>query len=91
MLACISLGGAVAFNAPAMHVMTSTSRAAIRLSERWDDKILNPDVPDPVWDEVEKSPYTGRVPYGFSATAEKWNGRAAMMGFTILYIQEAIA
>ena len=64
-------------------------RAAVQLNERWSDDILDESKPDPVWDSP--SPYKGRVPYGFSNFAEKLNGRAAMMGFTILFLQEAIA
>jgi hypothetical protein len=58
------------------------------MASRWPDPILNEDLPDPVFDE--KSPYTGSAPYGFSNFAEKMNGRAAMMGFVILFMQELI-
>ena len=30
------------------------------------------------------------MPYGFTNAAEQLNGRAAMMGFTVAYFQEAI-
>ena len=56
--------------------------------QRWKEPIFDSNRPDPVWDE--SSPYTGRVPYGFSEAAEKLNGRAAMMGFTILFLQELV-
>lgn len=56
--------------------------------ERYGDAILNPDIPDPVFDG--KSPYKGRVSYGFTEVAESLNGRAAMMGFTVLFLQELI-
>ena len=44
--------------------------------------------PDRVFDM--KTGYKGRVPWGFSNEAEIINGRFAMMGFTIAYLQEAI-
>ena len=56
------------------------------MAQRYDDPILNDDLPDPLYDEP--SPYKGRVYYGFSEDAEKFNGRAAMMGFTVLFLQE---
>ena len=75
--------------APA-HVPAATAAraSAPAMASRWPDPILNEDLPDPVWDE--KSPYTGRAPYGFSNFAEVINGRAAMMGFVILFLQELI-
>ena len=58
-------------------------------NSRWpDESLLNTALPDPVYDEP--SPYLGRVPWGFSATAENLNGKAAMMGFTILFLQELV-
>ena len=63
--------------------------ALLQLNARWDDPILDESIPDPVYDLDE--PYKGRVPYGFSSTAERINGRAAMTGFTILFLQELIA
>ena len=53
-----------------------------------DDPILDESVPDPVF--TEETPYKGRVSYGFSRAAERINGQAAMMGFTVCYLQEAI-
>jgi len=58
------------------------------MNQRWKEPILDESLPDPVFDAP--SPYKGRVPYGFSEAAEKFNGRAAMMGFTILFLQELI-
>ena len=59
------------------------------MSGKWqDDPLFDPSKPDPVFDD--DSGYLGRVNYGFSNAAEKINGRAAMMGFTIAYLQEAI-
>ena len=40
---------------------------------------------DPVYDDVYK--YKGYSSFGFVDTAETINGRAAMMGFTILFLQ----
>jgi len=60
-----------------------------QMNARWDDPILDESIPDPVFDD--KSPYLGRVPYGFSRNAEVVNGRTAMMGFTIAYLQELFA
>merc|ERR1719387_3077814 len=51
-------------------------------------EILDPSKPDPVVDD--DSGYLGRVPWGFSNNAELLNGRAAMMGFSVAYLQEAI-
>merc|ERR1719424_2743419 len=64
------------------------ARAAISMNQRYDDPILNDNIKDPVYDG--DSPYKGRVPYGFSNFAEKMNGRVAMMGFTILFLQELV-
>lgn len=87
-----SVGSAAAFGVgpaalPASSVAVRAPAAAM-MAERWNDPILDESKPDPVWDD--KSPYKGRVPYGFSNSAEKLNGRAAMMGFTILFLQELI-
>jgi hypothetical protein len=59
------------------------------MNARWNDPVLDESVPDPVFDV--KSPYKGRVPYGFSRFAETINGRVAMMGFTVVLLQEFIA
>ena len=87
-----SVGSAAAFGVgpaalPASSVAVRAPAAAM-MAERWNDPILDESKPDPVWDD--KSPYKGRVPYGFSNSAEKLNGRAAMMGFTVLFLQELI-
>lgn len=61
----------------------------VHMSSRWPDaKILDESAPDPVFDDP--TPYKGRVPYGFCDFSEKMNGRAAMMAFVVLYLQEAI-
>ena len=59
-------------------------------ANRYPDPILDESLPDPVYDETDFG-YTGKVPYGFSEFAEKVNGRAAMMGFSVLYVQEAVS
>merc|ERR1719201_2947626 len=53
-----------------------------------DDPLFDPKKPDPIFDD--ETGYLGRVSYGFSNQAEKINGRAAMMGFSVAYVQEAI-
>ena len=86
-----SLGAASGFGVapvPAQAPLSAARVSAPVMASRFPDPILNDDLPDPVWDE--ESPYTGRVPYGFSTFAEKINGRAAMMGFVILFIQELV-
>eukprot|EP00316_Scyphosphaera_apsteinii_P003806 CAMPEP_0119308972 /NCGR_PEP_ID=MMETSP1333-20130426/13245_1 /TAXON_ID=418940 /ORGANISM="Scyphosphaera apsteinii, Strain RCC1455" /LENGTH=108 /DNA_ID=CAMNT_0007312867 /DNA_START=45 /DNA_END=371 /DNA_ORIENTATION=+ len=62
--------------------------AAVRAEQRWKDPIFDESLPDPVFDDDYQ--YKGFSSYGFVATAETWNGRAAMMGFTILFLQELI-
>jgi hypothetical protein len=63
--------------------------AAVQLNARYDDPILDESIPDPIFDG--ESPYKGRVSYGFSRTAETLNGRAAMMGFVVVFLQEFFA
>jgi len=62
---------------------------AVLLNERFSDEILKEDKPDPVFDG--DSGYTGKVWYGFSNKAENINGKAAMMGFVVAYLQELIS
>jgi hypothetical protein len=87
----LQLAGAGAGATPVARVTPSRS-GALRMSaednSRWKDDILNESIPDPVFDQ--ESGYLGSVAYGFSTTAENWNGKAAMMGFTILFLQELI-
>ena len=65
------------------------ARATVRAeTPRYDDPILDPSKPDPVYDG--KSNYLGKVGYGFSSDAERLNGRAAMTGFTICFLQETV-
>ena len=71
------------------HMRQYGRSSPLQLSEqRWTDPILDESLPDPVFDG--KSPYKGRVPYGFSNFAETLNGRVAMMAFVVLFLQEAI-
>ena len=92
-LLVLALGSASALTPtaplPARAALVRGRAAPIRLAQRFDDPILDESIPDPVF--AEKTPYKGRVSYGFSTAAEKLNGRAAMMGFSIAYVQEAIA
>ena len=93
-LIALTLGGASALlptvSSPVRPALGHSSRTrALRMESRWSDPILDESIPDPVYDSDE--PYKGRVPYGFSTTAEKLNGRAAMTGFTVLFLQEFIA
>ena len=83
----LSLGGAAAFVPQVRPTAPRIGRAhGVQMESRWTDPILDESKPDPVFDG--DSPYKGRVPYGFSNQAELINGRAAMMGFSVLYLQE---
>jgi len=65
--------------------------AAVRAldpSGRWSDPILDESLPDPVYDDGYK--YKGNTKIGFNDFAETLNGRAAMVGFAILFLQELI-
>jgi len=89
LLATSSGTAALTMHAPMpVPAMTAMRAPAPTMNERWSDAILDDSKPDPIFD-IE-SPYKGRVPYGFSEAAEKLNGRAAMMGFTVLFLQELI-
>merc|ERR1712113_1143268 len=57
-------------------------------SERWQDPIFNDALPDPVFDD--EYTYKGASKLGFVSFAEAINGRAAMLGFTICFLQELI-
>merc|ERR1719181_1885992 len=76
--------------APAPRRLRARSGAPVALADkRWNDPILDENIPDPVYDLP--SGYKGRSLIGFNDFAEKLNGRAAMMGFVILFLQELIA
>ena len=70
----------------------ATRAGVVSMAEnRFSEKILDNSLPDPVYDEMGgDGGYLGKSNVGFSQGAETWNGRAAMMGFTIAYLQEAI-
>merc|ERR1712087_232730 len=57
-------------------------------NERWPDPIFNDALPDPVFDD--EYTYKGASKLGFVSFAEAMNGRAAMVGFTICFLQELI-
>jgi len=83
------VAGAAAFAAPSTHAVRSprTQPARPLMMASWkDEAIFDKKVEDPVFQA--DSGYKGRVPYGFSNAAEKFNGRAAMMGFSVAYVQE---
>jgi hypothetical protein len=61
----------------------------VQLNARYKEPIFDESIPDPVFDR--ESGYKGAVPYGFSRTAELLNGRAAMMGFVVVCLQELFA
>ena len=89
-LALAASNGVAAFGVqprPALPTMQRAPHAT--MAEKWQDNpIFDESKPDPIFDD--ESGYLGRVSYGFSNEAEKINGRAAMMGFSIAYVQEAI-
>merc|ERR1719353_180529 len=51
-----------------------------------DEGILNP-----VYDEAARYPYKGESKFGIVAYAERLNGRAAMVGFTALFLIELVS
>ena len=58
---------------------------------RFTEKILDNSLPDPVYDEMGgDGGYLGKSNIGFSQGAETWNGRAAMVGFTVCFLQEIV-
>lgn len=67
---------------------TVTRGMEARLMARLDDPILDESLPDPVFDD--NTPYLGRASFGFNSFAEAINGRAAMIGFVILFLQELV-
>eukprot|EP00962_Isochrysis_galbana_P013231 scaffold3767_cov114-Isochrysis_galbana.AAC.30 len=62
--------------------------ASPKINPLWNEPILDDFLPDPVFDDTYE--YKGRSKTGFVTFAEKLNGRASMMGFTILFLQELI-
>ena len=66
----------------------SLSLSYLLSPSRYNDPILNEGAPDPVFDDEFE--YLGTSKLGFVTFAEKLNGRAAMMGFTIAFLQELV-
>ena len=69
-----------------------TRAGVVSMAEnRFTEKILDNSLPDPVYDEMGgDGGYLGKSNIGFSQGAETWNGRAAMAGFTICFLQEIV-
>ena len=72
---------------PPQKSSVAPSKSSTKMAlERWPtEKIFDDSLPDPLFDR--DSGYKGRVPYGFSNTAENINGRVAMMGFVVAFLQ----
>jgi len=70
----------------------ATRAGVVSMAEnRFTDKILDDSIPDPVYDEMGgDGGYLGKSNIGFSQGAETLNGRAAMTGFTICFVQEIV-
>lgn len=84
-------GASLHLAAPSPPCVATTAPRMLAADEKDETEtpaILDKSVADPVFDS--ESPYLGRVPYGFSNEAETVNGRAAMMGFAVAYLQEAL-
>ena len=56
-----------------------------------DEAILDEGILDPVYDEAARYPYKGESKFGIVAYAERLNGRAAMVGFTALFLIELVS
>ena len=71
---------------------SATRAGVLRMAEsRFTDKVLDESLPDPVYDsDGGDGGYLGKSDIGFSTNAEKFNGRAAMTGFTICFLQEIV-
>ena len=72
----------------ASHLFSHLSLSHLLSPSRYNDPILNEGAPDPVFDDEFE--YLGTSKLGFVTFAEKLNGRAAMMGFTIAFLQELV-
>ncbi|EOD10950.1 hypothetical protein EMIHUDRAFT_452580 [Emiliania huxleyi CCMP1516] len=64
------------------------ARAAPPSNPAWRGTVLDESLPDPVFDDTYE--YKGRSKVGFVTYAELLNARMAMMGFTILFLQELL-
>ena len=77
----------------ALRMAPLAPRAAVRArvvaeTPRFSDPILDPKVTDPVYDQ--DGGYLGKSKFGFNQFAETINGRVAMSGFTICFLQELV-
>mmetsp|Transcript_27542 Transcript_27542/g.53618 ORF Transcript_27542/g.53618 Transcript_27542/m.53618 type:complete len:127 (+) Transcript_27542:30-410(+) len=70
------------------HLAVSRAASVQMVDNPWNEPILDESLPDPVFDDDYQ--YKGYSRFGFVEYAEAINGRAAMMGFTILFIQELL-
>ena len=86
--AMLAAPGAAMRLAPLAPRPTARARGTSMAENRFSETILDESVPDPIYDvEVD---YLGKSANGFTQTAETWNGRAAMAGFTICFLQEIV-
>ena len=71
---------------------SATRAGVVSMAEsRFSEKILDESIPDPVYeDDGGDGGYLGKSSFGFSSNAESMNGRAAMTGFTICFLQEIV-
>ena len=71
---------------------SATRAGVVSMAEsRFTEKILDESIPDPVYDDDGgDGGYLGKSNIGFSQGAETFNGRAAMAGFTICFLQEIV-
>ena len=92
LLLCASRASAFVLPARTAAVRCDAGRhAAVKAldpSGRWSDPILDDSLPDPVFDDDYE--YKGSTKFGLNDFAETLNGRAAMVGFFILFMQELI-
>ncbi len=84
----LSLGSSRVQRAPSAASARSRAPTPVAQQQRYDDAIFDESKPDPVFDA--DIGYRGRSSFGFVSAAERLNGRAAMMGFTICFLQELI-
>jgi hypothetical protein len=84
----LSLHGTARVGAVRAQLSQDEKQASQKINPLWNEPILDEFLPDPVFDDTYE--YKGRSKVGFVTYAEKLNGRASMMGFTILFLQELI-
>merc|ERR1712087_906573 len=88
LLSLTRIAGWTALAGSSLNVPRNIAGGTLRAQQRWSDPIFDESLPDPVFDDDYK--YKGYSSFGFVEVAETINGRAAMMGFTILFLQELI-